>query len=111
MPETDLGFAELPAEVDIPTLVPADEIDQTDLRVLQFCTDALQFLGQADQTLAGAVKNLLYFGTLLRIWLEFLDFRLLIDELLMNLDHISNDPAYQRKRAVGLLHSEATLRP
>lgn len=111
MPETDPGFTELPAQVDITTLMPADEINQTDLRILQLRTHALELFSKAHEAFAGAIDDLLYFGTLLRIWLEFFDFGLLIRELLMDLDHISNDPAYQRKRAVGLLHSEATLRP
>ena len=107
MPVFNRLFTELPAETDIPASKAADKVNQSDAIVLQIATDFRQFIHIILQMGQAILKAVLH--DRLRAGLSRLKLLLQLRNFRVRSDNIRHDAAYQRKRFVGFLYTEAPL--
>ena len=100
MPVGDGFFTELPAEADVVSAVPADEIDKAHLIVLQITTDFMQLIDIVLEMFDLSVELELEGGLIL----VFGGFQRCLEgsNPLVGLDDVSDDATNQRQRSVGL---------
>jgi hypothetical protein len=109
MPIGDGFLAELPAEADIVPAVPADEIDEAHLIVLQIASDFMELIDVVLEVLNLSVELELE-GRLILVLGGFQGC-LQCGDPLVGLDDVGYDSANQGQRSVGLRQFELFGRP
>ena len=108
VPVFDVGFAELPAEVDVAALVSADEVDEAGLEVFEFAADVGEFV---DVFLEVAVFGFEAFLEDLLVAGVLGDFELFVEfgDGLVAADDVGDDAADEGEGLIGLGEGEASL--
>lgn len=104
VPVRDGFLAEFPAEVNIMSLMSANEIDEPRRGILQLATDGAQFIDQTLETLHRCVQIAL--GGLHLLAGHCGEIGLKIRRVFVRMNDILNDPFHERQRFVGLRDRE-----